>query len=78
MFRINLKMEAKSLMVKQLFDRGFPAGKIFKQLKCLSLNKTFISIYGLFDINSYKDRLRSGRPRSLRTKERNKRIDKKI
>ena len=35
-------MEHKSLMVKQLFDRGISAGKIFKQLKCLDVNGMFI------------------------------------
>lgn len=73
-------MEAKRLMVKQLFDRGFSAGKIFMQLKTLGFNRTFIyrTINRLLDTNSCKDRPRSGRPRTVRTKKCIKRIREKI
>ena len=69
-------MEAKKIMVKPLFDRGFSAGEIFKQLKCLGMNKLFIywTINWLLETNSCKNRARPGHHRSARTKERIKKF----
>ena len=75
-----LKMETKRIAVKQLFNRGFSAGEIFKQLKCLGIYKVFIclTINRLFETNSCKDIALPGRHRSTRTKEHIKRIREKI
>ena len=67
-------------MAKQLFDRGFSAGILFKQLKCLGLNWLFMyrTIHWLLDSISSKDRPRSGYPHSVHTKEGIKRIQEKL
>ena len=73
-------MEAKKTIVKQLFDHGFSAGEIFKQLKCLGINKVFIHkiIIWLLETNSFKDRARPGCSCLACTKEHIKRIHEKI
>lgn len=64
------------MMVKQFFDRAFSKGKIFKPLKRLGFNRSFIyrTINRLLNTNSCKDRRRSGRSFSVGIKERIKRI----
>ena len=64
-------MEAKKILVKQLFHRGFYADEIFNQLKCLGVNNVFIyrTINRLLDTNSCKDRAWPGCLCSDHTKE---------
>ena len=71
-------MEAKKIVIKQLLDRGFSAGEIFQQLKCLGINKlfTYKTINRLLETNSCKNRARSNHHRLAHTKEHLKRIVK--
>ena len=59
------------LMVKKLFNRGFSAGKIFKQFKCPCFNRTFIhknNIHRLQYANSCKNKPKYGLQCLLPTK----------
>ena len=77
---ITLKIKAKRLSVKQLFDRRFSADKIYKQVKYISFSRIFIHriMHQLLDTNTYKVRSGFVRARSVRTKEHIKRIHEKI
>ena len=67
-------------MLKQLFDRGFAAGEICKQIKCLGIKKIFIyrTINWLLVTNSCKDGAWPACPHLARTKEYIKRICEKM
>lgn len=69
-------IEDKRLIVKQAFDSGFFAGKIFKQSKCLVFNNILIysTINLLFDTNNCKYQARSIHLVTVLTKECTRRI----
>ena len=69
-------MEAKKIVIKQLFDRRFSAGDIFYQLKFFGINTLFIyrTINQFLDTNSCKNRIWPGRRRSAHTEDCTKRI----
>lgn len=73
-------MEGHRELVKKYFEQGLSGAQIFKILGKIGIGQRFIyrTINRLRDTGGVKDRHRSGRPRSARTKNRIKAIREKI
>lgn len=73
-------MDCDRLIVKRHFDRGLNGTQIFNLVKVHGIKRDFVyrTIRRLRETGTVKDRPRSGRPRSARTKNRIKRIREKI
>jgi transposase len=73
-------MDPDRLVIKKFFDCGFSTARICQEVKALGINrmKVYRTVRRLKETGSIKDRPRSGRPRTVRTRERKKRIREKI
>ena len=73
-------MKEARFLIEKYFERGLTGAQIFKLLKPHGILRRFIyrTIQRLRETSSVEDRQRSGRPRTVRTKERIKRVREKI
>ena len=73
-------MKEARFLIERYVERGLTGAQIFKLLKPHGIGRRFINrtIQRLRETGSVGDRQRSGRPRTVRTKERVKRVREKI
>ena len=75
-----LAMEQKRLTVKSFYNSSFTTAEICKQVAKVGISRRFVyrTVKRLRETGSVGDRPRSGRPRTIRTKERVKRVREKF